>query len=110
MGEVSAFDRIITDRVIQERESARMTKTDLAARLGLTKQGYAHYEKHEATFSIEQIFSISRVLGRSVEYFLGLDNGLTPAEDKALAAYRRAESGGQGELALRLLDAVAGER
>ena len=85
---LNAQERAITERVMRVREEAGMTKTEFAERLGLSKQGYQPYEKYEAPFSISHLFLVSRILGRPLEYFLGLDTGLTEDEGQLLASYR----------------------
>jgi transcriptional regulator with XRE-family HTH domain len=106
---LSDADRVVTERVIQAREAAGLSKTDLAAKLGLSKQGYQAYERYQVHFTVAQIFTIARIVGRPVEYFLGLDTGLTPDEERALSYYRAAREEGRGEITLRTLAALAGD-
>lgn len=87
-------NRAITERIIAAREANGLAKNELAERLGLTKSGYTPYERfngvsYDGTFTVEQIFKLSRILGRSVEHFLGLDNGLTEQEDELLTLFQR---------------------
>ena len=56
--------------------------------LGLSEVGYGHYDRARQPFTVEQLFKLSRLLGRSVEHFLGLNNGLTAEEDRLLAMFR----------------------
>jgi len=79
---------MIIRRVKQARGIAGLSQNELGNHLGLSKAGYGHYERGRQPFSIEQLFKLSRILGRSVEHFLGLDNGLTEDEDALLATYR----------------------
>jgi transcriptional regulator with XRE-family HTH domain len=99
----------VTERVIRAREEAGLTKTDLAEKLGLSKQGYNPYERFQVCFTVAQIFTVARVVGRPVEYFLGLDTGLTSDEERALSYYRAAREEGRGEITLRTLAALAGD-
>ena len=105
------FNRLSLQRVSTRREDAAGLSRRTWPKAALTQQaGYGHYEREPAsTFSIEQLFVISRVLNRPVEWFLGLDSELTEDEGRALALYRRAVRGGVGEAALRVLGAVAGD-
>lgn len=101
-------DRIVTERVICAREALHMTKTQMAAFLGLSKQGYQAYERFQVHFTVAQVFAIARLAGRPVEYFFGLDTGLTEDEGRALAYYRAARAAGRGEITLGALAALAG--
>jgi transcriptional regulator with XRE-family HTH domain len=75
-----------------EREIRR---EDTAQALGLSYHGYAHYERGVYAFTIDQLFTLSRVLGRSVEHFLGLETGLTDLEDELLALFRTVPASSQ---------------
>lgn len=83
-----ASDRDITNRVIHAREEAGMSKTELAERLGLSASGYSLYENYKGTFTVEQLFQLSRILGHStldmVRQYVAL------AEADAASAHRRA--------------------
>jgi transcriptional regulator with XRE-family HTH domain len=103
MAPVERTDRAITERVIRAREESGLQKTELAEKIGLSKSGYHHYEKFEAPFTVAQIFQISRILGRSVGFFLGIDCGLTPDEDELLTAYRNIKSEPGREFILRIV-------
>lgn len=82
------LEEAIRKRVIAAREAAGKDRADIAKALGLEYQSYAHYERGRYAFTVEQLFQLSRILNRSVEYFLGLDTGLKPDEDELLAIYR----------------------
>ena len=78
----------IAHTVREARVASGMTKVELARALALSKQGYNPYEKGRGTFTIEQIFRLSKVLGHSPQYFLSLDNGLTEEEDELVTRFR----------------------
>jgi len=99
----------IARRVTEARERAGMTKTALAETLGLAKQSYAPYEPGVTPFSVDQLFVLSRVLNRSVEWLLGLDTGLTEAEDELLACFRNTDDSGQNAV-LSVARSMARER
>lgn len=80
--------RAITDRVIQARQEARLSKVDFATLIGITKQAYTPYEQYAIEFTLEQLFIISRKLGKPVEWLLGLPTEMTPDEQELLALYR----------------------
>lgn len=106
---LSTREQEITRRVMQAREDVGMTKTDFAEKLGLSKQGYQPYEKFQAPFSAIQLFQVSHILGRSVEWFLGLPTELTADEQQVLALYRQAKELQRGIVALRILEGVIAE-
>ena len=86
---MAAIDQYVTDRIIEARESAGLTRADFAEKLGLSKQGYHHYEKRTSTYSIEQIFRAAQVLGRPVGWFLGLAPAeLDPEEQQLISLLR----------------------
>jgi transcriptional regulator with XRE-family HTH domain len=82
-------DTEIARRVRETRERSGFSQEYLGSKLGLSKVGYGHYERGTHSFSVDQLFQLSRILGRSVEYFLGLDCQLTPDEDELLSAFRQ---------------------
>ena len=92
MNRVSSNEASITNRVRRARREAGLNQTQLAARIGLSKAGYSHYERGRQPFTVDQLFLLSRILGRSVEWFLGLDTKLTDDEDRLLTTYRGIES------------------
>lgn len=62
---------------------------DVSEALGLSEVGYGHYERGIRAFTVEQLFQLSRVLGKPVTFFLGLDTGLDPEAEDLLFHYRR---------------------
>lgn len=102
--------KAIAQRVKQAREAAGFSQKDMAKRLGLTEAGYGHYERDRQTFTVEQLLQVSRILGRPVEWFLGLDTGLSEDEGQLLALYRAIDSEQGRRLAVTLVrDAAAVE-
>ena len=73
----------------------------MAGALGLSLSGYGHYDRGRQPFTIEQIFQLSRILGRSVEWLLGLETELGEDEDQLLTAYKSIESDTLRSLALQ---------
>ena len=49
-------------------------QSEMAVLLGLSKAGYGHYERGTNAFTVDQLFTLARILGRSVEHLLGLDS------------------------------------
>lgn len=81
-------EKEIAKRVKAAREKTPWTHETLAPELGLSKAGYGHYERAYQPFAVTQLFTLSRLLGKPVEYFLGLDTGLTDQEGELLTVYR----------------------
>jgi transcriptional regulator with XRE-family HTH domain len=98
--------RSIAARVIFAREYLGMDKQDLAKALSISPQGYGPYEKGKRTFTVPQIFVLSNILGRSVEWLLGLDTALSAEEDRLLATWRGLSPTARG-LATSMLQAMA---
>jgi transcriptional regulator with XRE-family HTH domain len=84
-------DRDITSRVIRAREKAGMSKGELAERLALSSSGYSPYENFRGTFTVQQLFHLSRILGKPVTWFLGIDTGLSDDEAEVLHLWRQIE-------------------
>lgn len=80
--------RILGKRIKKVREDAGLSQEELGAKLGVTQPAYGRYELGIREMSIDQLFQLSRVLGRSVEWFLGLDTDLTDDEDELLTLYQ----------------------
>lgn len=78
----------VRKRVIQAREDLGMDRNDVAKALSMEYQSYSHYERGRFAFTVEQLFQLARILGRPVEYFLGLDTQLTDDEGQLLVLYR----------------------
>ncbi|MHB9033889.1 MAG: helix-turn-helix transcriptional regulator [Anaerolineae bacterium] len=78
----------VSRRVRQAREDAGLTQEDAAKALNLSVVGYGHYERATQPFGLEQLFQLSRILGKPVTWFLGLPSELDPDEDELLALYR----------------------
>lgn len=85
---VTSVESDICDRVIEAREKAGLTREEVAARLSLKEGSYGHYERKRSAFTIDYLFRLSRILGKSVAWFLGLETGLTTDEDELLTLYR----------------------
>ena len=89
MNSLTPRERAIARRVRAARKAVRLSQTDVAEALGLSKSGYGHYDRGRQPFTVEQIYQLSRVLGRSVEWLLGLEMGINDDEDKLLTRFRQ---------------------
>ncbi len=106
MPESRSRDGVIGLRVQAARKETGLSQEDLGRRLGLSKGGYGQYERGLHPFTADQLFQLASILDRSVQYFLGLDNGLTPDEDRMLSLYRRARAMGLEDLFTRMAEAI----
>jgi transcriptional regulator with XRE-family HTH domain len=106
---MSPLDRVVTGRVIRAREAAGLNKRELGERLGLADSSYSPYENYRIPFTVEMIGRLAQILGRPIGYFLGLDSGLTEREDRMLAVFRLAESGGFGDMVLGSASAITAQ-
>ena len=107
MSTEAQLTRDIARRVRATREALepRLTQEDVGARLGLSKVGYGHYERGSQPFSVWHLFELATILGRPVEYYLGLSTDLRPDEQVLLGGYRRLdESPHQARVLVTLLD------
>ena len=83
-------------------------QSNMAELLGLSKAGYGHYDRGRQPFTIEQGCQLSRILGRSVEWLLGLETDLEEDEDQLTSLYRSAPGAIQ-EMILDVVKAMVGE-
>lgn len=97
MNTENSLTREIASRVRTVRENAepRLTQEEVGARLGLSKVGYGHYERGVQPFSVWHLFQLAGILGRPVEYLLGLKTDLRLDEQTLLGAYRRLDGSQQ---------------
>ncbi len=82
-------EEAITARVIAAREKAGLDRKDLAEALSLDQNSYGHYERGRYAFTVDQLFTLSRTLNRPVEWFLGLETGLSEDEEELVFHWRR---------------------
>jgi transcriptional regulator with XRE-family HTH domain len=64
-----------------------LTQDEVARHLGLTRAGYGHYEREDQPFTVDQLFQLSRILGKPITWFLGIDTGLREDQEELLAIY-----------------------
>lgn len=97
------FNREVAKRIRDARESAGLSQEELGNKIGMSKVGYGHYERGTHLPNIWQLFQLSRILSRPVEWFLGLATDLTDDEGQLLAIYRAAPTAEARATALRLV-------
>lgn len=85
-------EKAIARQVRRARKESGLSQEAVGEALGLSVTGYGHYERARQPFSVDQLFQLSRVLGKPVEWFLGLDTGLTDDEAELLHLYQQIET------------------
>jgi transcriptional regulator with XRE-family HTH domain len=95
----------IGKRIRRAREHAGMSQQQVADQIGLSDVGYGAFERGTRQISLEYLFALSRVLHRSVPWFLGLDSDLSEEEDRLLSLYRSAPPGAK-EMVLATVEAM----
>jgi len=93
-------------RVRAARKAAGLTQSELGEKLGMSRGGYSLLETGARIITLEDLFRLSRILGRPVEYLLGLDTGLSEDEGQLLAVYRSLGDPERRGLALRIVQSM----
>ncbi|WP_433946177.1 helix-turn-helix domain-containing protein [Paenibacillus sp. SN-8-1] len=62
---------MFTDRLTQLRLSKGLTHQDMADKLGMTRQGYGHYESGKRTVDSETLATLADILEVDADYLLG---------------------------------------
>ena len=88
IGTLEKHEEAICARVRQERERLGLSQAQVAEYLGLSPAGYGHYDRGTQPFTIEQVFRLAPLLGRSVAWILGLPTALSEEEDRLLTLFR----------------------
>lgn len=104
---VTKLEEQIINRVAHTRERMGISRKQAALALGIEEQSYGNYERRRSAFAVDQLFALSRLLGRPVEYFLGLDTGLSDKEGELLTVYRNLPSDTLRDTALGMLRVLA---
>ncbi|MCU0646232.1 MAG: helix-turn-helix transcriptional regulator [bacterium] len=104
--------KAIARRVKEAREARNLSQGEVGDKIGLSEAGFGHYERARQTFTVQQLFELERVLGRSVAWFLGIPtrpDELTHDEQYALSIYRRAKELHRESIAVAVLEGVIAE-
>lgn len=64
----------LNERIHDLRELSRMTQTDLARRLGVTRACVNAWEMGSSNPSLENLIALSRIFHTSTDYLLGCQN------------------------------------
>lgn len=80
---------VVAQQVRAARERAGLSQEAVAARLGLSRQAYGHYERGRTPFPIDALFVIAEQLGLRVAALLDLDEGLAADESLLITTYRQ---------------------
>lgn len=65
---------MLNTRLKEIRESYSLTQTQLAQKLGVSKQSVSNWENDNIQPSIEMLMKISGIFSVSTDYLLGLDS------------------------------------
>lgn len=103
---VTKLEAQIARRVARARKERGLTHDQVGEALSLSGTGYGHYERARQPFSVEQLFQLSRVLGRPVEWFLGIDTDLSEDEAQVLHLWRQIEA---PQIRRTVLDLIRGQ-
>lgn len=85
-------------RIVSARKALGWTQQDLAERLGVTQQAVQRYEKQARDLKSSVLVDLSRELGVSVSYLLGLDDSpsvlpVAPAPSRMVPVVGRVAAG-----------------
>lgn len=64
---------VISSRIREQRKTKRMTQADLADILGISEMTVRRWESNKSSPRIEELKLISKALGTTVDYLMGLD-------------------------------------
>jgi len=67
----------VIDLIIKIRKEKAITLSELAKKTGIAKSTLSRYENKSREFPLSLIGSFAQVLGESVSFLLGLDDGIT---------------------------------
>ncbi len=101
-------NRVIGTRLTEAREKVGLGKVDIADRMQITKGGYTPWERGEHPYTVEEVFKLSRILGVTPQWLMGLEGGLNEDEDMIVAAFRQITIPGLRRLAVDQVRAIAG--
>lgn len=63
--------RMIPERLIKARKSVRLTQTDLASEIGVTRQSVSAYEQGAKSPDSQTLLSLAKALDQPLQYFTG---------------------------------------
>jgi transcriptional regulator with XRE-family HTH domain len=86
MGELG---KLAAQRIREAREAAELTQAELGDALNISGNAVTKIENGRSTLTLQNLEQLPKILNRPIEYFLGLDTGMTADEEQLLAAYRR---------------------
>ncbi|GIP20436.1 MULTISPECIES: helix-turn-helix domain-containing protein [Paenibacillus] len=90
---------MFTERLSQLRLSKGLTHQDMADKLGMTRQGYGHYESGKRTVDSETLSAIADILDVDADYLLGRTPSPKPThEETGIAFYGGPDKYSQDEI------------
>lgn len=90
------LENLVPKKIKQARQAAGLTQGELADALGVTRALVTSIENSRSTLTLKHLEMLPDILNRPIEYFLGLDTGLTDDEAELLAWYRAMPAQAQG--------------
>lgn len=85
---MGTLGRIAAQRIREAREAAGLTQVELSDYLGITRDAVSKIENGRSTLTLQHLEQLPKILNRPIEYFLGLDTGLTSEEEYILGLFR----------------------
>ena len=82
------LEQEISRRARLAREEAGLSQADVSKLLGMERSGYGHYERGRLAWRIDILEQLSQILGKPLEYFLGIDTELSEDEAELVHMYR----------------------
>jgi len=90
---------ILAQRLTMAREAVGLTQTEVAARAGINLGNYNELERAQRSgLRADTLVRLSRVLGVSLDYLVGLTDDPRPAPNPAASAQRRPRRRGGGRV------------
>jgi transcriptional regulator with XRE-family HTH domain len=105
---MSRYGKQIGKRIRSARVAAGLTQREVAEALKLSHVGFGDIERGKNEPSLQYLEHLSRILGKPVTWFLGIETELADDEAELLHAYRSIEDEALRRLALKVVKEAAG--
>jgi transcriptional regulator with XRE-family HTH domain len=86
---MSRYGKQIGKRIRSARVAAGLTQREVAEALKLSHVGFGDIERGKNEPSLQYLEHLSRILGKPVTWFLGIETDLAEDEEELLHAYRQ---------------------
>jgi len=96
-------------RIRSAREDVGLTQEEVAGQLGMSSEGYGHFERGARQIGMDHLLRLSEILRRPVSYLLDVPDpcGVTPDEQDFVRRLRRVTNPEILATILRMVDAAA---